>query len=274
MSGRSCQLCGRPVARLASTRAEDDTIDEGRTAEDGRAVTQGVHVMRRWVATRCGRDLGRVFLRRVAVTAAIAVAGGLASAGTTVAQMPAEMAPVAAAYGSGVHAYFAGDYDRSFAVLTDAIAAGIKDPRAWYFRGLAALRLGRLDEAEADFTEGAERESSGTGAWSVSRSLERVQGADRLRLERHRVRARVAALQRDRDALRRRISELDEAQPDVRRSRRPASGVRDDGDPFAGGGAAESIPAPAAGDETTATPPAPAEDDAPIKLEVDDPLAK
>jgi hypothetical protein len=104
--------------------------------------------------------------------------------------------------------------------------------------------------------------------------LERVQGADRLRLERHRVRARVAALQRDRDALRRRISELDEAQPDVRRSRRPASGVRDDGDPFAGGGAAESIPAPAAGDETTATPPVPAEDDAPIKLEVDDPLAK
>ncbi len=242
-------------------------------AEDGRAVTQGVHVMRRWVATRYGRDLGRAFLRRVAVTAAIAVASGLASAGTTLGQMPAEMAPVAAAYGSGVHAYFAGDYDRSFAVLTEAIAAGIKDPRAWYFRGLAALRLGRLDEAEADFTEGAARESSGTGAWSVSRSLERVQGADRLRLERYRVRARVAALQRDRDALRRRISELDEAQPDVRRSRRPAGG-RDDGGPFAGGGAAESIPAPAAGDETTATPPTPVEDDAPIKFEVDDPLAK
>lgn len=243
-------------------------------AEGGSVVTPGVHVMRRSGATRCGRDLGRVFLRRVAVTAVIAVASGLASAGSTVAQMPAETAPVAAAYGSGVHAYFAGDYDRSFAILTDAIAAGIRDPRAWYFRGLAALRLGRLDEAEADFTEGAERESSGAGAWSVSRSLERVQGTDRLRLERHRVRARVAALQRFRDAQQRRISELDEAQPDVQRSRRPAGGGRDDANPFAGGEAAESIPAPTAGDEPGPTPSAPSEDDAPIKLDVEDPLGK
>lgn len=228
----------------------------------------------RWPAGSSGgyRGGGAV-LRRVALTTVLATAGGFVPFGHAKGQMPAEMAPLAAAYGSGVHAYFAGDYDRSFSSLTDAIAAGIEDPRAWYFRGLAALRLGRMDEAEADFTEGAERESARSGGWAVSRSLERVQGADRLRLERHRVRARVAALQRDRDALRRRISEIDDAQPDVLRRRRPDGARRDDESPFAGGTAPESIPAPPGPVEPDAMPPKPAADgDAPITLEGDDPF--
>ena len=38
------------------------------------------------------------------------------------------------AYGSGVHAYFSGDYQRAYEDLTQALEAGTKDPRALYFR--------------------------------------------------------------------------------------------------------------------------------------------
>lgn len=144
-----------------------------------------------------------------------------------------ESLPLAAAYGQGVHAYFAGDYQRSYDDLSQAIAAGTPDPRAYYFRGLAALRLGRLDEAEADFSSGADREMAQSGDWRVGRSLERVQGGDRLRLERHRTRAKIVALQNDREAVRRRYSEIEDAQDDVlRRRRRPAAGPADVGNPF------------------------------------------
>lgn len=160
--------------------------------------------------------------------------------------------PLAAAYGGGVHAYFAGDYARSHDDLSSAIQGGIDDPRAWYFRGLAAVRLGRIDEAEADFTEAAERESRAVGVWPVSRSLERVQGPERLQLERHRIRARVAALQRDREAVKRRYSGVEEAQPELLRRIRPVERLpaakenpfadRPDAEPTP----AEAVPPPAA----------------------------
>ena len=156
-------------------------------------------------------------------------------------------------YGAGVHAYFSGDFDRSYDELTAAVEAGSEDPRTRYFRGLAALRLGRLDEAEADFSEGADLEARALGGWPVSRSLERVQGHDRLRLERHRVRARVAALQRDRAAERERYSGIEDAQPEVLRRRAPIT-----------------LPAPAgaAGNPFVEEAPAAAEPaDAPAQLE-------
>jgi hypothetical protein len=170
-------------------------------------------------------------------TAGVVVWAGLACAGTAsrAAQPTIESLPLAAAYGAGVHGYFAGDYDRSYEDLTSAIEAGTNDPRVYYFRGLAALRLGRTDEAEADFTEGANRESEGLGGWPVARSLERVQGPDRLRLERHRTRARVALLQRQRAAEAERYSQIQEAQPDVLRRRRPVAppvDAADEANPF------------------------------------------
>ena len=119
------------------------------------------------------------------VVALVAVAGGVTRAQTI------ENLALARTYGAGVHAYFSGDFDRCYDELTAAIEAGSEDPRALYFRGLAALRLGRLDEAEADFSSGAMLESRVIGGWPVSRSLERVQGHDRIQLERHRTRARV-----------------------------------------------------------------------------------
>lgn len=110
-------------------------------------------------------------------------------------QVDADEPAVAAMYGSGVHAYYAGGYQQSFDSLSRVIRIGTADPRAYYFRGLAALRMGRRDEAVADFTKGAELEADGWSMRTVSRSLERVQGTDRLLLERSRSGARLAVAQ-------------------------------------------------------------------------------
>jgi len=154
--------------------------------------------------------------------AVIALATMIASGSLAAAEFGGEE-PVAVrnAIGDGMHAYFAGDYDRSYDALTNAIEAGTDDPRGYYFRGLAALRLGRTSEAEADFTTGADRELATGSMRRVSQSLERVQGHDRLTLERFRSRARLGALQRDREAYGRRYSTIEDASGDVRRRRRP-----------------------------------------------------
>jgi hypothetical protein len=176
---------------------------------------------------------------RLGVTAAT-----LCLAATSHAQPTSDSLALANAYGTGVHAFYSGDLNRSIADLTSAIDGGTSDPRAWYYRGLAAWRLGRFDEAEADFREGAERETSTIGSWPVSRSLERVQGTERLRLERYRTRARVAALERDRALIRRRYVEIEDAQPEVLRQRRPLPATPADDGVFAA--PAERVPAPAA----------------------------
>jgi len=125
------------------------------------------------------------------------------------------------AIGGGIHAYHAGDFNRAYDDLTNAIEAGTSDPRSYYFRGLAALRLGRTSEADADFASGAEREATSGSIRRVSLSLERVQGHDRLALERFRARARLGALQREQQAYGRRYSAIEEATGNVRRRRRP-----------------------------------------------------
>ena len=112
----------------------------------------------------------------------------------------AEDPAVAAAYGTGVHRYNEGQFQQSFDTLSRVVAIGTDDPRVYYFRGLAALRLGRRDEAIADFSEGADLETAGWSIRTVSRSLERVQGPDRLLLERSRSRARLAIAQAQRPA--------------------------------------------------------------------------
>lgn len=145
-----------------------------------------------------------------------------------VAATAGEHPQLARAYGDGVHAYFAADYQRSYEELSQAIEGGTLDPRAWYFRGLAALKLGRTDEAEADFSTAARREADGTGAWPVSRSLERVQGCDRLKIERHRARAGIARLQEDRLLRDRRYRDTERARDDVTRRLFPIDDERID----------------------------------------------
>ncbi len=133
---------------------------------------------------------------------------------------------VSASYGAGVHAYFDGDYQTAYDALTAAIEAGSMDPRAYYYRGLASIKLGRSDdEIDGDFSEGSSRETLGRGGMAVSRSLERVQGRDRMRLEKFRRRARVAAVQRDEAAIRQRYIGVEQAAPDVLRRRVPDAAV-------------------------------------------------
>jgi hypothetical protein len=98
-------------------------------------------------------------------------------------------------YGSGVHRYFSGNYAQAVADLTAAIDGGSRDPRAYYFRGLAKLRGG--GDAAADFQQGAAMETADTNQYyPVGRSLERVQGSTRMTLERYRALARATALSR------------------------------------------------------------------------------
>ncbi len=166
---------------------------------------------------------------------------------------------VARMYGSGVHAFFTGDYQRAYDDLTQAVEAGTADPRAFYFRGLAARKLGRLDEAEADFATGSRKEADGLGSWPVSRSLERVQGGDRLALERYRAQARVAAVQRDREAIERRYSGIERRQPELLREQRPEGVVIDSAPGFLDQDPPESVMAeelaePEAADESLERP--------------------
>ncbi len=96
-------------------------------------------------------------------------------------------------YGEGVHKFFARDYQGADQLLTEAIDNGSKDPRAYYFRGLAREMLG--GGGEVDFEEGARLEASGRSGPMVGYSLVRVQGHIRVKLEKARRTARVLAAQ-------------------------------------------------------------------------------
>ncbi len=100
-------------------------------------------------------------------------------------------------YGSGVHEYFSGGYQKAIADLSEAADGGTKDPRVFYFRALAWLRLGDTPKAQSDLATGAKLESADVNQfYPVSKSLERVQGSGRLMLERYRVQARAEAYRR------------------------------------------------------------------------------
>lgn len=152
--------------------------------------------------------------RLLATALLVAVASGPSAA-----QPSVDSVPTLAVYGSGVHSFFAGQLARSYDDLTNAIEAGSSDPRVYYFRGLAALRMGRTDEAEADFSKGAELESDPEKVIvvDVARALERVQGPERMQLERHRTRARVVSQQQSRRARQKRYLDMEEAQEEVLR---------------------------------------------------------
>jgi tetratricopeptide (TPR) repeat protein len=99
-------------------------------------------------------------------------------------------------YGSGVHAYNAGQYRDAYDDFTMAVQSGSKDPRVFYYRGLAYLRLGRPQEAQSDFKKAASLEMADTDHfYPVSKSLERIQGPARSQIERYRSKARLVAYQ-------------------------------------------------------------------------------
>ncbi len=100
-------------------------------------------------------------------------------------------------YGSGVHHYFAGNMAAAIADLTVAIQGRTKDPRAYYFRALAEMRLGQQDRAAADLQTGAQLETADVNQfYPVGKALERVQGSARMSIERYRTVARAEAFER------------------------------------------------------------------------------
>lgn len=124
----------------------------------------------------------------------VLLVAGLASLNTV--SLFAQDAILGQKYGRGVHAYFTGDDLKAHEQLTAAIDGGSKDPRVFYFRGLAYLKLGRSQEAMQDFQKGADLESRDVNKfYNVSKALERVQGQARIALENYRVDARMAALE-------------------------------------------------------------------------------
>ena len=164
-------------------------------------------------------------------------------------------------YGQGVHAYFAGKYDHAHELFTTAIDQGSQDPRCYYFRGLAYAKLGRPDEADADYKHGAELEAGGAAVQiNVGQALQRVQGNLRLQLEEYRYSARLAARLKEVKEKKERYEQMQRNEPNVLRGGAPpaaASGTPqppapDATDPFAAG--AGAAPAPAASETPAAAP--------------------
>ena len=223
----------------------------------------------------------RSCLHSLALTASISILG---SAGAAWGQ---DMV-LSQMYGSGVHAYFSGQYQQAMTDLGSAIDAGSKDPRAYYFRGLAAMRMGQESSAQQDFKSGADLEAKTLERfYPVSRSLERVQGRDRIAVERFRAQARAVVYQEKQTQEQARYERLRRAEESVLRSTPvaapiPAVAPTAPGvpaqpkvpaaadDPFADSPPAEAAPKPAAppaaeedpfgADEPAPAPPA-AEDD-------------
>ena len=109
----------------------------------------------------------------------------------------ADEAVLAEFYGSGVHAYFSGNYNQAYRDLTTAIDGGTQDPRAYYFRAMTLMKLRRQSEAQSDLHKGAQLESADVNQiYPVSKSIERIQGSARLTLERNRAVARIESRQR------------------------------------------------------------------------------
>jgi tetratricopeptide (TPR) repeat protein len=166
---------------------------------------------------------------------------------TRPADVVAQDSVLAELYGHGVHSYFAGQYQDAHGYLTTAIDQGTQDPRAFYFRGLAYLSLGRPDEAKKDFQKGAELETLGADrVYPVSDSLQRIQGAARIEIERQRQDARLAARTRTVKASQARYEQIQGAEQQVLRNpNRPQPApakelvgtppAEDASDPFGGG---------------------------------------
>jgi hypothetical protein len=165
-------------------------------------------------------------------------------------------------YGNGVHAFFSGNMSRANEELTTAINSGSKDPRAYYFRGLTQMKMGYRDAAIADFQKGAKLETADASRnYPVSKSLERVQGSDRLALERYRAVARASSVARQEQRMQARYEALRRNEADkLRRVATPRveiPALAVERQPAAAQGTPATATAPAGGDDLFAAPAAP-----------------
>jgi hypothetical protein len=99
-------------------------------------------------------------------------------------------------YGSGVHAYFAGQLEKAQLLFDEVINAGSQDPRVYYFRGLTQIQSQGgciIEVGLPDFEQAARLEVLGKVGVNVNLALARVQGPTRIAIERLRAEARMAA---------------------------------------------------------------------------------
>jgi hypothetical protein len=146
-------------------------------------------------------------------------------------------------YSDGVQAYFGGHCGEAESLFSSVAGMDPNDPRAFYFRALSLMRQGREDEARSDMEIGAEIEARFPARFDIGKTLERVQGSNRLLLERYRRQARQAAL----------------ANPPVGAVRTPDAGVLRERrivplDEFSREGVPQSFVAPHAPPQTFAAP--------------------
>ena len=119
-------------------------------------------------------------------------------------------------FGEGTHAYYAGQLRRAYQMLSQAIAGGLQDPRAYYMRGVVLERLGRPEQAAKDFYRGAELEVRlEADGVAINRFLMRVQGRVRVKLERIRRQVRTQVLRRILAERRARYQALQKRQTEV-----------------------------------------------------------
>ena len=130
---------------------------------------------------------------------------GLVLLGPAGESVQGEQVTLAQVYGGGVQAYFNGEYEKAHALLSQAISLKTPDPRCYYFRGLANTKLGKAEEAAADFKKGARLEALDAGGnYPVSKALIRIQGQTRQLIEISRRQAKIdlKALQEERQRVR------------------------------------------------------------------------
>ncbi|MBA4015758.1 MAG: hypothetical protein C0483_01080 [Pirellula sp.] len=132
---------------------------------------------------------------RSTISAALLVMGAMLSSPVTRSADAVDDKVLASVYHEGLKSFYAGDNRSAHETLSQAIDAGSKDPRCYYIRGFANARLGRMPEAQQDFTKGAELEAQDFDVfYNVSQALERIQGPERRSLETYRTAGRKNAL--------------------------------------------------------------------------------
>lgn len=88
-----------------------------------------------------------------------------------------------ALYREGIVAYKAGDSLTALTKFDEAIDKNTKDPRVYYFRGIALAETGKMEEAKLAFNEGLAREKSAQDIQLVNLALADVQGGIRQIIE-------------------------------------------------------------------------------------------
>lgn len=139
-----------------------------------------------------GPCLFGIELMQLRLTSLALLLGGLTTTTALNAQDPLDDV-----YGHAVHAYYRGDVETARDWLDRAIAAGSKDPRVHYYRGLCLSALGGDTSAGMDdFTTAADLEINGQKVVNVGKALERVQGPARCVIESIRRNARLVSRDR------------------------------------------------------------------------------